>query len=78
MGYILPVTQYEYINYQKRMTEAKKTPYHIDRLHKVILKTNVKQNYPNDPHFKHKDKVETYDQTYTQMTGKGTYVDIDA
>lgn len=37
MGYILPITQYTYINYQARMLEGEKSPYYIDATYKVTL-----------------------------------------
>lgn len=35
MGYILPITQHEYVNYHSRMIESKKSPHHIGEVYKV-------------------------------------------
>ncbi|MCG3418375.1 hypothetical protein [Oceanobacillus jordanicus] len=37
MGYILPISHYQYNDYQNRITETKPNPHYIERPFKVIL-----------------------------------------
>ncbi|MYL59403.1 hypothetical protein GLW20_17985 [Virgibacillus halodenitrificans] len=37
MGYILPVTNYQYSDYHARMTERKRKPFYIEKPFKVVL-----------------------------------------
>jgi|GEM_PF-2069556 len=43
MGYIMPVTNYQYNDYQKRVIEDKEDPIHIERPFKVVLETQYEE-----------------------------------
>lgn len=43
MGYILPVTNHQYSDYQKRVTETKRKPHTIDTTYKVILEKQYEE-----------------------------------
>lgn len=43
MGYILPITQYQYQEYQNRVTKKRQDPYYIEQPYKVILDTKTKE-----------------------------------
>lgn len=50
MGYILPVTHFQYNDYQRRITKEKPTRHTIEGPFKVVLDMQheqVKKNYPN-------------------------------
>ena len=46
MGYILPITQYTYVNYQARMMDSKKSPHYIGKPYKVVF-NKIQQNHPD-------------------------------
>lgn len=80
MGYILPVTQHQYINYANRIIEEK-NPYHINSLSKVRLTANDFEN--NMPDFQQieQQKVklndkDSFHKVYIELTGKGETLDI--
>lgn len=80
MGYILPVTHYQYQDYQNRITEKKRIPPMVERPFKVVLEKQ------------HEEITSEYDRlnrsgaaiqaanarpeaekVYGDLTGKGTY-----
>lgn len=83
MGYIMPVTNYQYNDYQKRVIEDKKDPIHIERPFKVVLETQHEEIV--DEH-RRKEKIELtearkpfkytanhmmYGKAAARITGKG-------
>src|SRR5690625_6692651 len=70
MGYILPITQYTYVNYQARMMDSKKSPHYIGKPYKVVF-NKIQQNHPDtyaqNRHY-HMDKDErTTDRKSTRL-----------
>ncbi|SHG30486.1 hypothetical protein [Ornithinibacillus halophilus] len=43
MGYILPVQNHQYVDYQKRIEEAKRKPHTIEKAYKVILENQYEE-----------------------------------
>ncbi|MUK90558.1 hypothetical protein GMD78_19565 [Ornithinibacillus sp. L9] len=81
MGYILPIHQHEYTDYQKRVTKARKNHYEIERPFKVILEAQYeeirKDNYQiNKYNSQRLNKEQPYptDHFFIQMTGIGEYI----
>lgn len=48
MGYILPITHYQYQDYQNRVTQKGQDPYHIEKPYKVILDTKSREMDENE------------------------------
>ncbi|WP_430787637.1 hypothetical protein VBD025_16985 [Virgibacillus flavescens] len=48
MGYILPITHYQYQDYQNRVTQKEQDPYHIEKPYKVILDTKSREMEDED------------------------------
>lgn len=83
MGYILPITQYEYINYQARDMKDERQIQHVGKSYKVILR--AKQDKLNNEGYQDKifkkqqkvnyNKIKMNNQidlmNYARMTGKG-------
>ncbi|MEN2767617.1 hypothetical protein [Ornithinibacillus xuwenensis] len=86
MGYILPIQQHEYADYQKRMVTRKRTVPSVERTYRAILESNYEelrqeeelrnQQVSNVPH--KSEEMETplgyTDEIYTELTGLGQYV----
>ncbi|MFC7321238.1 hypothetical protein [Halobacillus campisalis] len=45
MGYILPVTHYQYQDYQQRVIPDQRNPFALDRVFKVTLDHKLKEYY---------------------------------
>lgn len=81
MGYILPVTQHQYINYANRILKDKKHPYHTISLSKVRLTSHdLANNMQSFQQLKQKNITlndkDGFEKIYTQLTGKGKSLDI--
>lgn len=61
MGYILPITQYTYVNYHARMLESRKSPYYIDSTYKVMF--NKIQNNRQSLYEKTENEIENNQDT---------------
>jgi hypothetical protein len=49
MGYILPITQHQYIQYANRMLKTKKSPFVLPPVIKVSLEKKLKDNENREP-----------------------------
>jgi hypothetical protein len=86
MGYILPIQQHEYSEYQKRIGTNKRTIETVEKPYKVILKANYEElrhegelrSEKHSPVIHVSDEKETQlpdiDEIYTELTGLGIYV----
>lgn len=80
LGYILPITQYSYINYSYRMQENDDRPHYVDKSFKVIFdqKSNDMQNETREQmlsnHFERNINVDLEEKV--ELTGKGKYVNV--
>ncbi|MGM8364368.1 hypothetical protein ACLIBG_02685 [Virgibacillus sp. W0181] len=77
MGYILPVTNHQYINYQTRDINQKKNKHHIEGPFKVIL-DEAYENKSNK--YFHQPNRYTYNnwvQTVADQFNRGSYVDTN-
>lgn len=77
MGYILPIQQYQYRDYQNRITEEKKNPQFIDKAFKVILEKQheeIAHNYDrlNESGNQMVSPRRTDDKLFETLTGKGS------
>ncbi|MFC7062820.1 hypothetical protein [Halobacillus seohaensis] len=45
MGYVLPVTNYQYQDYHKRVTPDQRSPFILDPVFKVTLDHKLKEHY---------------------------------
>lgn len=85
MGYILPITQFQYSDYQKRMLEDKQDLHNIEKPYKVFLDMEQKSDYDRKTHYEHsKNERQTFytsttppkqtrsDPLYAKITGKGS------
>ena len=86
MGYILPITQYQYRDYQNRVIKDELDPYYIEHPYKVILDTEsremeeggadrdkgklLKNSHPYEQ--PHLEKP-TNEKLYAKLTGKGQH-----
>ncbi|MFD1360143.1 hypothetical protein [Lentibacillus salinarum] len=48
MGYLLPVTQYQYRDYQKRTVKAQQDPFHIEKPYRTIMEANYHSRALNE------------------------------
>ncbi|WP_096270264.1 hypothetical protein [Paucisalibacillus globulus] len=85
MGYILPIQQHEYADYQKRMVTRKRTVSTVEKPYKTILKSNYEE-------LKHEEELRNQslkvanlnkevqvssvdlDEVYTELTGLGYFI----
>lgn len=80
MGYILPITQYSYINYSYRMQKSDDSPHYVDKPFKVIFGEasedmyQARQQYVSSNHFERSIHVEREEKS--ELTGKGKYVNV--
>ncbi|WP_182200014.1 hypothetical protein [Paraliobacillus salinarum] len=90
MGYILPVTNYQYSNYHARVTQPKRDPYPIEQLYPIQLDMDYQKNIEDQAtdiselstkHKRHNAKsalasahTAVTEQTYTDLTGTGKFV----
>lgn len=83
MGYILPVTQYQYNDYQNRINEDRRIPKHVERLFKVVLEKQhheIKKEYERFHHLYQNDQASSNilrypssEKLYAKITGKGKH-----
>lgn len=77
MGYILPIQQYQYNDYQRRVTEVKQNPHFIDKPFKVILERQhqeIKHEYEriNKTMYQKTSAAKPADEKlFAVLTGKG-------
>ncbi|MFD2045370.1 hypothetical protein ACFSTA_16920 [Ornithinibacillus salinisoli] len=81
MGYILPIQQHEYNDYQKRVAKVRRNPYVIEKPFKVVLETQYEEISKKNGYAKDKaaDASKTMSEPkvnlqYAKVTGKGKYV----
>ncbi|WP_404451761.1 hypothetical protein LG329_15670 [Virgibacillus necropolis] len=86
MGYILPITHFQYQDYQNRVTKKDQDPYYIEHPYKVILDTKSREmeaeeetrnnGKPFKPNYYYKP-MHTEDpmneKMYSKLTGKGLH-----
>lgn len=83
MGYILPVQNFQYYDYHRRINRTKKDPYFIGKPFKAILETeyeDIKNNTDQDVNKINDDTGQRVYQQHmfeiaAQFTGKGTIYD---
>lgn len=85
MGYILPVSMYQYDDYQERTIKPKESPFHYANVHKVTLDNRQLQMRNNDKIGKKvlnkNSKLHAPDdihaayseKVYSELTGKGRH-----
>lgn len=76
MGYILPIQQYQYNDYQKRVVKDKQNTQHIDKPFKVILEkqhqdTSGEHDRLNKTKYPHTTPTQTDNKLFESLTGKG-------
>ncbi|MGY0694237.1 hypothetical protein ACW2QC_15900 [Virgibacillus sp. FSP13] len=81
MGYVLPITQYQYMDYKQRLMKNKQDPFYIESPFKVILDSqhqDIPQKYTHQPHANttSDDPVKRpfrygTEKVYADITGKG-------
>lgn len=87
MGYILPITNFQYQEYQNRVTQKKQDPYFIEKPYKVVLDTKSRElddekdtqrngktfdtNYYYKPMMQTETPKDEY--LYAKLTGKGRH-----
>ena len=84
MGYIMPITHYQYAEYQKRVVTDKRDVMHIDQPFKVVLEKQYETMDATKPFKAETEKKDTIQrqkhnqltmkpnaQAYALMTGKG-------
>ncbi|MFD2629675.1 hypothetical protein [Oceanobacillus kapialis] len=77
MGYILPITHYQYHEYQNRVTETKRNPHYVEKPFKVILQKEhhrIEKEYERlqSPVQQPSSKKEVLaNKFFGQITGKG-------
>ncbi len=69
MGYILPITQHEYVNYHARMIESKKSPHHVGEVYKVNF--NKIEGDRHEPYTKHQN-IEEVEEEEREVRERGT------
>ncbi|MCT2535675.1 hypothetical protein NC661_06625 [Aquibacillus koreensis] len=79
MGYVLPVDNYQYQQYQNRVVKTKQDPYPIEKPFKTQLSMSyMDQEKQLEKHVEHKKKTNVtghaVDFVYTEMTGKGYFI----
>ncbi|WP_100011498.1 hypothetical protein [Lentibacillus sediminis] len=84
MGYILPITHYQYNDYQNRITEQKRVPYMVERPFKVVLekqheeinseyeRLNISGDNADDMAIQAANARPEAEKVYGDLTGKGT------
>lgn len=80
MGYILPLQNFQYFDYHKRIMDEKKNPYFIGKPFKAVLEAQY-QDVKNHPVSNHIMIVKEHSEilslnpkamkTYAELTGKG-------
>ena len=89
MGYILPVTNYQYIQYAEREVRTEYDPFHIGRISRIRKEDPVEkgedqaiaktQSAPAESYFnmnpilKNRVNPVLVSKTYAEVTGKGKY-----
>lgn len=78
MGYILPVQQYQYNDYQKRVVKEKQNPQFIDKAFKVILEKqhqDISGEYDrlNKTKLQNVTPKQTDEKLFESLTGKGRH-----
>ncbi|WP_186576022.1 hypothetical protein [Aquibacillus kalidii] len=83
MGYILPVENYQYMEYQKRVTKEQHDPFPIEKLYPTYFhltyneEKNQKQEYQGNPRQFTKQKTtqsiddKLVEKIQADLTGKG-------
>lgn len=85
MGYILPVTHYQYNDYQNRINEDRRRfPVYVEKPFKIVLEKQhqeIKKEYERFHHSYHSDqpqhpmpKSPRSEQLYGKITGKGQHI----
>lgn len=82
MGYILPLSLYQYNDYQKRVTKDKLDLFYIEKLYKVVLESKH-QDLEDEVNrmeavSKSRSKLTaptppTNEKMYSELTGKGQF-----
>ncbi|MCA0983780.1 hypothetical protein LCL89_06880 [Halobacillus yeomjeoni] len=87
MGYILPFNHYQYDDYKNRTIQTERSPFILDEIHKVELKTKLEERkaYQNktgesdEPSKLNlgKKQMQSHssmaEKIYSQITGKGKH-----
>ena len=78
MGYILPVEQYQYNDYQRRVIREKQNIYHIQSPFKVVLERQhqeISSSYDSKSRSAEKSSStnRSSDELYNALTGKGRH-----
>lgn len=87
MGYIAPVTNFQYADYQKRVITDERDPIYIERPFKVVLETQYEEVYDTEKLMEEERKLEriedfnphtfgnhqprAYNRAAAAVTGKG-------
>ena len=85
MGYILPIQQHEYADYQRRMVTRKRTITSVEKPYKSILKTKYEELKREEEirnqgieQISHKNELISsfidMDEVFTEITGLGYFV----
>ncbi|MFZ3577932.1 hypothetical protein [Virgibacillus sp. DJP39] len=82
MGYILPITHYQYQDYQNRVIKDKQNPYYIEKAYKVVL-DNASREMEEDTQANGNNSETAYETVqstnpeiekfYSELTGKGQH-----
>lgn len=83
MGYILPVTQYQYNDYQNRINDDRRIPNYVEKPFKVVLERQhqeIKKEYERFHHPYQIDQLppgtlgkQRSEELYGNITGKGKH-----
>ncbi|WP_047982361.1 hypothetical protein [Ornithinibacillus contaminans] len=84
MGYILPIQQHEYADYQRRMITQRRTITSIEKSYRAVFDTNYEELRREDE-LRSQKLAPTFSQTeeptrvdlddlYTEITGLGIYI----
>ncbi|MGP4062067.1 hypothetical protein [Halobacillus sp. H74] len=68
MGYILPVNQFQYQDYQARTIQTERSPFALERVFKASLDSKMKHDQPRE-----RDRLD-----YQQMSGLHTSSEFHA
>lgn len=79
MGYVLPISHYQYNDYKNRVIQDKLDPFYIESPYKIILPSRYQdilheqpqQSSINTKH--HHPKHDEVEKVYANLTGKGQY-----
>ena len=85
MGYILPIQQHEYADYQRRMVTRKRTITSVEKPYKTVLRTKYEElkheeerrNQGLEAMRPTKAPISSYvdmDEVFTEITGLGHFV----